>query len=118
MKMKKLLALLLCVCILGSLVACGGDTDAGDKTGDTYTLHSGTVGDYQIKYYEVTVKGTSGSTSKELLYTFVTETTYGFILNGAYHETAQHDLDYAVKHMIFIKDDEYRFWELEDYIRE
>ena len=88
--------------MLGGLVACGRDIDAGDKTGDTYTLHSDTVGDYQIKYYEVTV----------------TETTYGFILNGAYHETAQHDLDYAVKHMIFIKDDEYRFWELEDYIRE
>lgn len=104
---------------IGSAAMLGSDASVSvDKTGDTYTLHSGTVGDYQIKYYEVTVTSTSGSTSKELLYTFVTESTYGFILNGAYHETAQHDLDYAVKHMIFIKDDEYRFWELEDYIRE
>lgn len=33
MKMKKLLALLLCVCVLGGLVACGGDTDAVDGSG-------------------------------------------------------------------------------------
>lgn len=104
---------------IGGAAMLGSDASVSvDKTGDSYTLHSDTIGDYQIKYYEVTVTSTSGSTSKELLYTFVTESTYGFISNGAHYETCQHDLDYAVKHMIFKNFDEYRFWELEDYIRE
>lgn len=104
---------------IGGCAMLGSDASVSiDKVGDTYTLHSNTIGDYQVKYYEVTVTSTGGSSSKELLYTFVTESTYGFIMNGAYHETGRHDLDYALKHMIFKNYDEYRFWKLEDYIVE
>lgn len=92
-----------------------------DNWEESYKLSNKYIGEYEVKYYDLSITSSNGYGTKAGAYVFRTSETYGFILSTTTENRRLliNALDYAVKNFRFWTDDRKSYrWNLEDFLND